>query len=207
LRHWLLLNIGVYIGWALIRIWGLTLRVKWEGREHWESCWEKPVIMAFTHSDMTGMALGFHRWGWRRLSKQTTMLTSPSRDGNLNARYLQLLGAETVLGSSAKRRTTALRGLADALERGRRVGIAVDGPRGPRMVAKGGAAALSKQLNVPVLVLAIRPSRALTFGDWARTQLPLPFTTLHARFAEPRVLSDVEAGTTWITESLGRLKN
>jgi lysophospholipid acyltransferase (LPLAT)-like uncharacterized protein len=180
--------------------------VRWEGRERWEGVRDGPLILGFWHGDMVALALSLRFCG-RGEAKRTCMLSSPSRDGRVNARFMELLGCEVVLGSSASRGAEALLGLHHALHCGKRVGLAVDGPRGPRWEAKPGAAHLSKKSGAPILPFTVTASRAWTLGDWAQTQIPKPFATLTIRVGEARAVEEVEAGTAWLTETLRALRS
>ncbi len=206
LRQGLLLHGGVHLLWALATVHSRTLRVRWEGRERWEGGRDEPQILAFWHGDLVAVALGIRFCG-RGEAKRTCMLASPSRDGLINARFMELVGGEVVLGSSAKRGAEALLRLHHALRRGKRVVLAVDGPRGPRWEAKPGAAHLSKKSGAPILPFTVTASRAWTLGDWAQTQIPKPFATLTFRIGEARSVEEVEAGTVWLTETLRALRS
>lgn len=200
-----MLHVGVHVFWALGAIHARTLRLRWEGREHWEGVRDRPLILAFCHSDMVCLAMGLRFYG-RREARRTTMLSSPSRDGRINGRFMELIGCEVVYGSSAKRPAAALLGLHRTLAGGRRVGLAVDGPLGPRHEAKPGAAHLSKETGAPILPLTVTASSAWTLPDWAGTAVPRPFSTLTVHVAEPQLVDDVEQGTARLTETLRALR-
>lgn len=206
IRFWLLLHLGVPVLRAVGWLHSRTLRVRWEGREHWEAAKSRPLVLAFWHGDMVGLALAFRFCGGRATARTICMMTSPSRDGRLNDRFLRGLGCETVAGSSAKRGTHALLGLNRAIGRGLHAALAVDGPRGPRHEAKPGAAALSKSSGAPILPFTVTASRSRRLKDWAQTEVPKLFSTLTIRIAPPRTIDDVEEGTAWLTETLQSMK-
>jgi lysophospholipid acyltransferase (LPLAT)-like uncharacterized protein len=205
LKYWLLMNVGVYLAWAAAWLHARTLRVRWEGREHWERARDRPLILAFYHGDMVSFALGVRSYG-KGVAGRTCMMSSPSRDGLVNAKFMRLLGCRVVIGSSAKRGVEALLSLRHEVNRGFHVGIAVDGPRGPRHAAKPGAALLSKHTGAPVLAFTVTPERSWRLRDWAQTEIPRPFTRLVVRVAPPRVVEDAEDGTAWLTQALRDLK-
>ena len=61
----------------------------------------------------------------------------------------------------------------------------MDGPRGPRRVAKTGALLLAKKTGRPVLPFAVTPERFWRLGSWDRLQIPKPFTLAVVRLAPP----------------------
>jgi lysophospholipid acyltransferase (LPLAT)-like uncharacterized protein len=67
--------------------------------------------------------------------------------------------------------------MAQSLEAGRHVGFTIDGPRGPRYVAKPGPVILARRTGRPISVFHIGVERAHTFEkSWDLFQLPYPFS-------------------------------
>jgi len=60
--------------------------------------------------------------------------------------------------------------------RRRRRTITPDGPKGPALVFKPGAIALSRLTGRPFLLLGIRYASCFRFGSWDRFAMPLPFS-------------------------------
>ena len=79
----------------------------------------------------------------------------------------------------------ALLQLKKAVELKITVGITVDGPRGPRRVAKPGAAVLSVFTGLPVVPIAFTATRAWHLKSWDRTILPKPFAKICVEFGPP----------------------
>lgn len=194
--------VGIPVLWVLVRLYALTLRLRWENPEVWPVLRQRPVVLCFWHGDMVCIALGACR-SVRDLICRTTMMTSPSRDGQLNGRFLRLLGCRTITGSSAKRGAQALLGLRHEIKHGQHVGIAVDGPRGPRGVAKPGAALLAKHAAAPMAAIRVTPSRAWHLKDWARTTIPKPFSTLVVRGQLLDAVDEIESGRRAMESALG----
>ena len=63
-----------------------------------------------------------------------------------------------------------------ALKEGCVIGLTPDGPRGPRMRASEGLAALARLSGVPVIPVACAFRRRRILSTWDRMILPLPFT-------------------------------
>lgn len=167
------------LAWAaswLIRVWVATLRYRRVGA--WPA---GPGVVAFWHGDQLPL-LG------QRPPGRLVAPVSLSADGRLQARILARLGVEHVSGSSSRGGARALLGLARALKEpsGALALVAVDGPRGPRGVAKPGAVYLARRLGVPIwpVGVAVRRGRRLRRA-WDRYLLPLPFTRAVVHFGAP----------------------
>jgi lysophospholipid acyltransferase (LPLAT)-like uncharacterized protein len=52
----------------------------------------------------------------------------------------------------------------------------IDGPKGPRYVAKMGAVLLAKKTGNPVLPFTVTAANHWTINSWDRMQIPIPFT-------------------------------
>lgn len=111
------------------------------------------------------------------------MLISRHRDGGLIADTIGWFGLDTVRGSSAKPgrekdkgATAALMEMLRKLKSGEYVGITPDGPRGPRMRATDGVAAVARLAGVPVIACAYSARRRRLLSSWDRFVVALPFT-------------------------------
>jgi len=101
-------------------------------------------------------------------------LTSYSFDGELATRIINRFGIEAVRGSSSRGGSDALVNLAKALEYVT-VGFTLDGPRGPRRIAKPGIAILAARTQTPVVPLAFAVDRCWRLRSWDRFPFPKPF--------------------------------
>jgi lysophospholipid acyltransferase (LPLAT)-like uncharacterized protein len=61
------------------------------------------------------------------------------------------------------------------LEAGWTVAFTIDGPRGPRYVAKPGPVVLARNTGAPMVVFHIAFDRAWVLNTWDRTIIPKPF--------------------------------
>lgn len=137
---------------------------------------EGPCVAAFLHADLIPM-IALHRG--------MVGIVSASRDGALAAAALRHFGHDVVRGSSSRGGVAALRGARTALAAGRRVGITVDGPRGPAGVEKPGARALAAAAGVP-LVFGEIEAPGLRLPTWDRMRVPWPFARVRVRYAVSR---------------------
>jgi len=136
------------------------------------------AIFGLWHEAMA--LLAFHHQGMNYHST-----ASYSFDGELAARMVTYFGVETVRGSSSGGGSQALEQLQRALALVPCVGITLDGPRGPRRVAKPGAAVLAARGRVPIVPLAGAVSRAWRMRSWDRFPIPKPFGRIICAYGAP----------------------
>lgn len=166
---------------VLYRLWCSTLRVNEVGREQADALWKNdvPLVTVMWHDEIFAI---IHA----RKKLRLVTIVSQSKDGEYLARLLQSLRIRPVRGSSSRGGLGALLKVA-RLMRDERLScaISVDGPRGPRHVAKQGAVVLAHR--VPAKIVPIRAffERAVVFNSWDRFQLPKPFSKVHVVFGAP----------------------
>jgi lysophospholipid acyltransferase (LPLAT)-like uncharacterized protein len=119
-------------------------------------------------------------------------LISRHGDGEIIARVMRLLGANTVRGSAAnpekdadKGGAVALRQLLKLLRANESVGLTPDGPRGPGMRMSEGTVTLARLSGAPVLPVAYASSRRRILKTWDRFHLPLPFSRIVIVYGTP----------------------
>lgn len=131
-------------------------------------------------------------------------LISRHSDGELIARVMRLMGADTVRGSAAnplkdddKGGAAAMREILRLLRAGRSVGLTPDGPRGPRMRMSEGTVTIARLSGTPVVPVSYASTRRLILKSWDRFHLPLPFSRIFIVYSTPtevpRHLDDAEA--------------
>lgn len=159
-----------------IRFCAATTRWDYRGLEHVQPYWRdnRPLIGAFWHGRLCQMT---HIW---RTPATVSMLISQSRDGQMIARAIEKLGFGTVRGSAAKRGQAkggeaAVRQIVELVERGVSIGITPDGPRGPRMRASKGVAAMALLTGAPIFAASWSVTNGRLLDTWDRMLLPLPF--------------------------------
>ncbi|HEX8118637.1 MAG TPA: lysophospholipid acyltransferase family protein [Pyrinomonadaceae bacterium] len=175
----------------LIRIIGSTLRFEVEGREHWDEAARggRLPIYTFWHDRIFA---GTYFFRGRRI----VIMTSQSFDGEYIARFIQRLGYGAVRGSSTRGGVGALVELTRLVRKGCPAGFSIDGPRGPRHVAKMGAVLLAKKSGQPVLPFGVNAERFWSLKSWDRMQIPKPFSRVTVRFAPPvRVPAEADEET------------
>jgi len=104
------------------------------------------------------------------------VMISQNRDGEYIARVIRRFGYGVVRGSSSKGGHGATVEILRAMNNGQDVGLSIDGPRGPRYVAKPGAAYLARKSGNPVIPFSISVEKKWIMNSWDRFQVPKPFS-------------------------------
>ncbi|MDR2352310.1 MAG: lysophospholipid acyltransferase family protein, partial [Deltaproteobacteria bacterium] len=137
-----------------------------------------PMIYIVWHSEEVTMlpSCGFTKGN---------VMVSKSRDGDILATVISRWGYKVSRGSSSKGAVAALKSLRAALTQGDSIILAVDGPRGPRRIAKAGAFYLSLSLKAPICPVGVAVSRFHVFEkSWSKSRVPLPFSKVVGVFGE-----------------------
>lgn len=125
--------------------------------------------------------------------KPIAILISQSRDGELMARVVNILGWEAVRGSSSKGGSEGLQQLKHLARSGCKIGHIVDGPKGPFGVIKPGLLRIAQVSGMAIVPTITSSERHLTFKSWDRFMVPKPFSRVVIRFGEPIVIpSDLD---------------
>ncbi len=126
-------------------------------------------------------------------------MVSSSFDGEYIARTIEKLGFVAVRGSSSRGGATALLGLKSQLEQGSSVAFTIDGPRGPKDVAKPGPVLLSRASALPMAAFYVALSDAWVLNSWDATMIPKPFSKALVRVSA-KMQVPADAGDAQMTE-------
>lgn len=126
-------------------------------------------------------------------------MVSSSFDGEYIARTIERLGFVAVRGSSSRGGATALLGLKDQLEQGASVAFTIDGPRGPKYVAKPGPVLLSRASALPMAAFYVALSDAWVLNTWDAMMIPKPFSKALVRVSA-KLRVPAEAGDAQMTD-------
>ena len=174
----------------LVRLIGPTLRLEVMGIHNALQIKNKsePAIGAFWHRCIFPAI-----WVWRR--RGIVVLNTVNFDGQWTRRVIERLGFGTAQGSSTRGAIEGLTVMAKRIEEGKHVALTIDGPRGPRYVAKPGAVILARRTGAPISVFHIGVQRGHTFKkSWDQFRLPYPFSRTVMFIAPPiRVPVDAES--------------
>lgn len=155
----------------LIYLLGRSLRWESRGDENLEAIYRagKRAIFSLWHGNIFSAT-----WYWRR--RGIVVMTSQSFDGEYIARCIQKHGCGAARGSSSRGGLKALAEMARILRQGRDVAVTVDGPRGPRHVAKMGPVLLAKRTGAAIFCFHISLQHKIQLKTWDESQIPLPFS-------------------------------
>ena len=187
--------------WQRVQIWvatlagtlavefvGRTLRIEVFGGENLEAANRlgKGWILTFWHREIFAAT-----WFWRK--RGIVVMTSQNFDGEYIARIIRGQGYGAARGSSSRGAGRALVEMVRAHRAGHDSAFTIDGPRGPRFVAKRGSVILSRATGAAVLCFHIAVRRAFVFRkSWDQTQFPYPFTRA-AVFIAPPIVAPAKA--------------
>lgn len=160
-----------YLGFAYLTLVKWTTRLRWQDRS----------IPDQLRRDKQGYIFAF--WHNRQVFFTTThggqgysVMVSLSRDGEIIAKVMELVGIGAVRGSSSRGSSTALREMIAIKRRGGGLGISPDGPKGPVYEVKPGVVFLAQKLQIPIVPITNALSRKLVLKrSWDKFQVPLPF--------------------------------
>jgi lysophospholipid acyltransferase (LPLAT)-like uncharacterized protein len=187
LRQRLVLWCISWLGYLLIGLIGLTLRIDWSSEPGGVGeDGEPPVVVgAFWHRAVIPATWYFRKRG-------IAVMTSRSFDGEYIARIIERFGFQSVRGSSTRGGSGALLGMNRVLSGGHIAAFTIDGPRGPCYVAKPGPVLLARMSQVPILCFYLACERPWILRSWDRMMVPRPFSRVHLRWTK-QILVPAEA--------------
>lgn len=129
-------------------------------------------IYAFFHQDEIALIPYF-------CEKDITVMVSQSKDGEIMTEFLRPNRISTVRGSSSRGAVGAFLAIYKRLSEGRKIAMAVDGPRGPIYKVKDGVIKLHEKSRHPIVPLKAYPGRFYLFHKaWNQARLPYPFSKI-----------------------------
>ena len=163
-----------------IKLIGSTVKFEVNGWENWGAASRdgKIPIYTFWH-DRVFLATYF----WQR--RRIVVMTSRSFDGEYIARFIQRFGYGVARGSSSRGATGAIVEMVRLMRAGCPTAFTIDGPRGPRHVAKMGAVLLAKKTGNPILPFTINTEKCWRINSWDRPQIAKPFSRAQVHIAPP----------------------
>jgi lysophospholipid acyltransferase (LPLAT)-like uncharacterized protein len=153
-----------------VRIIGPTLRITVSFEDGAPPSMDtRPLVLAFWHSCIFPAI-----YAWRNL--QIRVMSSDSFDGEYTGRIIRKFGFVKVRGSSSKGAVRALLGMRREIEQGATVAFTIDGPRGPRFVAKPGPVVLARATGAPMVAFHIALENPWVLNTWDKSMIPKPFS-------------------------------
>jgi lysophospholipid acyltransferase (LPLAT)-like uncharacterized protein len=179
LRQRISLWLVTWASYLAISLIGPTLRysISWEEPPSDPSAtYERQVIYSFWHRAVFASA-----WLWRNIG--IAVLVSRSFDGEFIARTIEKLGFVAVRGSSSRSGAQGLLGLKTQLEKDNLVAFTIDGPRGPKYIAKQGPVILSRVTALPMAAFFVAANEPWVLNTWDKLIIPKPFSKVLVRFS------------------------
>jgi lysophospholipid acyltransferase (LPLAT)-like uncharacterized protein len=165
----------------LIKVIGRTIRWQVEGWENWEEATSQGHVPIYTFWH-NRVFLATYFWQKRRI----VVMTSQSLDGEYIARFIQRFGYGAARGSSTRGGVGAIVEMVRLTRAGLPTAFTIDGPKGPRYVAKMGAVLLAKKTGQPILPFTVTPQRFWELKkSWDKFQVPFPFARAQVDIASP----------------------
>jgi lysophospholipid acyltransferase (LPLAT)-like uncharacterized protein len=160
-----------FLGFWIIRIVCSSLRweaIDWSNLELIHKA-GKRYIASFWHGRIFMATYAFRNRG-------IVVMTSKNRDGDYIARVIERFGYSTARGSSTRGSRGALVEMLRQMKKNRDVGFTMDGPVGPRYIAKPGAAYLARKTGNAVLPFSVSVEKKWIMKSWDRFTIPKPFS-------------------------------
>jgi len=126
---------------------------------------------------------------WLFRNQHLAVMTSQSLDGEFIARVICRLGFIPVRGSSTRGGQRALLEMNALLDEGGGVAFTIDGPRGPRYLAKKGPVLLARMSGVPITAFYVAVERGWVLNTWDRMIVPKPFSRAYVRVARKIIVT------------------
>jgi lysophospholipid acyltransferase (LPLAT)-like uncharacterized protein len=160
-----------WIGYFVIQIIGRTIRWQSVGDSYLDEILSSGhrAIFTFWHGRIFPAT-----YYWR--NRGIVVMTSMNLDGEAIAQCIHRFGFGSSRGSSSRGGMRALAELAQRIRNGQDAAFTIDGPRGPRYVAKPGPVMLARKTGAAIFCFHISMKHKLQLKSWDHFQIPLPFT-------------------------------
>lgn len=180
------------IVYSVIRLLGPTLRFETLGTHYADETYAsgKQCIWAFWHRVIIPIV-------WWARKRGIVVMNTTAFDGQWTRKVIERLGFGTAQGSSSRGGLRGLAVMARRIEEGFDSGFTIDGPRGPRYIAKPGPVMLARKTGCPIMVFHVGVEHGKTFEKtWDHFLMPQPYSRCAIIFAPPiHVPSDADAAT------------
>ena len=181
IRRFLYYYLFPYAGLFLVRLLSATYRIRIVDPENEQDILKTrgQVVYASWHQRFFP---GFTFFSTR---KPIAIMISKSRDGEMAARAVNILGWRAVRGSSSRGGKQALETIKILVGQGYKVGHIVDGPQGPFGTVKPGLIRIAQYADLPIVPTITSGQNRWVFNSWDRFMVPKPFSRVIIRFGSP----------------------
>ena len=170
-----------WVAYRFVRLIGPTLRSEIVGVHNAVQIRDRrePAIGAFWHRCIFP-AIWYYR------GRGIVVMNTTNFDGQWTRRVIEGVGFGTAQGSSTRGGLRGLMDMSRRLDAGEDVAFTIDGPRGPRYIAKPGPVILARRSGQPIILFHIGVENGRTLEKtWDHFQIPSPFTRAIIVMAPP----------------------
>lgn len=160
-----------WLGYWVITIICRTIRWESQGDKYLEQIYAagSRAIFTFWHGRIFPAT-----WYWR--NRGIIVMASMNLDGEAMTHCIQRHGYSAVRGSSSRGGLKALSAMVKEIQQGRDAAFTIDGPRGPRHVAKVGPVILARKTGAAISCFHVSMKHKIQLNSWDGFQIPIPFT-------------------------------
>jgi len=171
LRSKLIYSLACWIGAKYIKFVSITTKWSFINKNYVDQLWDsnESFILCFWHGRLLMMPLSWNK------KKKVNVLISAHPDGQLLSNTVKHFKIDTIIGSSSKGSSMALRNIIRSLKSGISIGITPDGPRGPKMKINSAIIKIASLTGSKIIPLSYSVKNKFFLNSWDRFLLALPF--------------------------------
>ena len=164
-------NIICWIGAKYIKFVSFTTKWSFINKKYVENLWKKneSFILCFWHGRLLMMPLSWN------IKKKINVLISAHSDGQLLSKTVKYFDIKTIIGSSSKGGSEAIRNIIKSLKSGISIGMTPDGPRGPRMKINSAIIKIASLTGNKIVPLSYSVKKKIFLNSWDKFLVALPF--------------------------------
>jgi len=187
------------LAYLIIKAYSSTFRYKEFGTENLDVANGKKIVFAIWHGQLFPFVYLYKH-------KNIITIVSESKDGEIAAKLLNKFGFDTSRGSSSRNGTKAIIGCKKIMvKKNLSAAITIDGPKGPRLVAKPGAVFLAKITDQIIIPVVCHAKKVFKFNSWDKFIVPYPFSKIEVFYGKP-IMVDKDTSKESIDSSLEELQ-
>jgi len=184
-KNLLIQKILAFIAAIYIHLVSITSNIKFINNSIPEQYWknDRPFILAFWHSQL--MMISF---SWTN-KKNLNIIASGHSDGRFGAiigKYFKLNNIPTY----DKHKNISLRPIFKLLQQKNYIGIAPDGPRGPKEKMSEGIIKIAKKSKIPIIPIGFWSSKNFQLKSWDSFLISKPFSRCYFVWGEAMVIPE-----------------
>ena len=164
-------SIVCWLGAKYIKFVSFTNSWSFINKKYVENLWKKneAFILCFWHGRLLMMPLSWN------IKKKINVLISAHSDGQLLSKTVKYFDIKTIIGSSSKGGSEAIRNIIKSLKSGISIGMTPDGPRGPRMKINSAIIKIASLTGNKIVPLSYSVKKKFFLNSWDKFLVALPF--------------------------------